>query len=166
MNMVVAVDNHMGIGYGGGLLVSIPLDHQRFRKRTIGKTVIMGRKTLESLPQGQPLGQRTNVILTSDPAYRCKNGIVVHSIEEALDAVKEYDSEDVYVIGGESIYRQFLPYADTIYMTKIDYTYHADAFFPQLDEAEWELTETSDEQTYFDLIYYFCKYQRKSRLPV
>ncbi|MBQ8639512.1 MAG: dihydrofolate reductase [Lachnospiraceae bacterium] len=163
MNMVVAADENLGIGYQGKLLVSIPLDHQRFRKQTINKVVVMGRKTLESLPQGQPLGQRVNVVLTTDRNYRCRNAVVVHSMEEALEELKKYSSEDIYIIGGESIYRQFMPYVDTIYMTKIDYAYLADVHFPEIDPKEWEEAEVSDEQTYFDLIYYFCKYVKKNR---
>ena len=161
MNIVVAVDENGGIGYQGDLLVSIPLDHQRFRKQTINKVVVMGRKTLESLQQGQPLGQRDNIILSADPAYRCRHAEVAHSMDEALKLLEKYPSEDIYIIGGESVYRQFLPYVDTIYMTKIDYAYHADAYFPKLDPEEWEETECSDEQTYFDLIYYFVRYDRK-----
>lgn len=161
MKMIVAADENLGIGYRGRLLVSIPLDQQRFRKETLGKVIVMGRKTLESLPQKQPLAQRVNVVMTTDHTYRCKNAVVVHSMEEALEVLSQYDSNDVYIIGGESIYRQFLPMVDTIYMTKIDYAYHADVHFPQLDSAEWFMTEMSDEQTYFDLIYYFCKYERR-----
>lgn len=161
MKIVVAADEKMGIGYCGELLVSIPLDQQNFRKRTIGKVVVMGRKTLESLPQKQPLAQRVNIVLTSNPTYRCKNATIVHSMEEALEELKKYHTDDVYIIGGESVYRQFLPYADTVEMTKIEYAYHADTYFPKLDPKEWELVSESDEQTYFDLIYYFTEYKRR-----
>jgi dihydrofolate reductase len=86
----------------------------------------------------------------------------VHSVEEVLEELKKYDSEDVYVIGGEQIYRQMLPYCDTAHMTKIDHAYEADAYFPNLDEKEeWKITATSDEQTYFDLEYYFVKYEKQ-----
>lgn len=160
MKMIVAADENLGIGYRGQLLVSIPLDQQRFRKETIGKVIVMGRKTLESLPQKQPLSQRVNVVMTSDHTYRCKGAVIVHDMEEALEVLAQYDSDDVYIIGGESIYRQFLPMVDTVYMTKIEYAYHADVYFPKLDSSEWIMTDMSDEQTYFDLIYYFCKYER------
>ena len=90
MNIVVAVDENGGIGYQGDLLVSIPLDHQRFRKQTINKVVVMGRKTLESLPQGQPLGQRDNIILSADPAYNCRHAEVAHSMDEALKLLEKY----------------------------------------------------------------------------
>lgn len=160
MKIIVAADSHMGIGYRGRLLVSIPLDQQRFRKETMNKVVVMGRKTLESLPQKQPLAGRVNIVLTTDHTYRCKGAVVVHNMEEALQELEKYPADDVYVIGGEQIYRQFLPLADTVLMTKIDYMYRADAYFPALDETEWELEEESEEQTYFDLIYCFARYRR------
>lgn len=87
---------------------------------------------------------------------------MVHSVEEALDAVKDYAPEDVYVIGGESIYRQFLPYCDTVHVTEIDRAYEADAYFPDLAKSdEWARTAEGEEQTYFDTAYTFVKYERK-----
>lgn len=163
MNMIAAVDRQMGIGKDGKLLVSIPLDQQTFRKRTIGKVVVMGRKTLETLPQKQPLSQRDNIILSAKPSYQCRHAYVAHSMEEAQILLEKYDSDDIYIIGGESVYKQFLPLADRIYLTEIDYTYHADSFFPKLDPDEWVMVEESDEQTYFDLIYYFRVYERKKK---
>ena len=94
--------------------------------------------------------------------YKVPGATVVNSIEEAMEAVKEYDTNDVYIIGGGSIYRQFLPYCDIAHVTKIDYEYEADTYFPNLDEDdEWELTGDSDEQTYYDLEYRFLRYERK-----
>lgn len=162
MNLIVAVDKNWGIGYQNKLLVRIPADQRFFRSETINKAVIMGRKTLESFPNGLPLKDRLNVVITSDRNYKVKDAVVVHSIEEALEAVKDYAPEDVYVIGGASIYEQMLSLCDTAHVTKIDYAYTADTYFPNLDENdEWELTGESDEQTYYDLIYTFCKYERK-----
>ena len=162
MNLIVAVDKNWAIGYQNKLLVKIPADQRFFRNETIHKAVIMGRKTLESFPGGLPLKDRLNVVITSDPNYRAADAVVVNSIEEALEAVKDYNSEDIYIIGGESIYRQMLPLCDTAHITKIDYEYYADAYFPNLDEMEdWHITGESDEQTYHDLIYTFYKYERK-----
>lgn len=162
MNLIVAVDKNWGIGYQNKLLVQIPADQRFFRSETINKAVIMGRKTLESFPNGLPLKDRLNVVITSDRNYKVKDAVVVHSIEEALEAVKDYAPEDVYVIGGASIYEQMLSLCDTAHVTKIDYAYTADTYFPNLDENdEWELTGELDEQTYYDLIYTFCKYERK-----
>lgn len=162
MNLIAAVDKNWGIGLNNKLLVSIPDDMKFFRNTTTGKVVVMGRKTLESFPNGLPLKNRTNIVLTTDRSYQVKDAILVYSIEELLEELKKYNSEDIYVIGGESIYRQLLDQCDVAHVTKIDYEYQADAWFPNLDESgEWEITEESDEQTYFDLEYYFLKYERK-----
>ena len=139
MNMIVAADKKNGIGYQGKLLVTIPFDQQLFRKETIGKVVVMGRKTLESLPGGRVLEGRTNIVLTRNKNYKC------------------------YIIGGESVYQAFMPYADRIHLTRIDYVYDADTFFPEISPNEWSLTDVSDEQTYFDLIYDFRCYERKQK---
>lgn len=161
MNLIVAVDKNWAIGLGNKLLVSIPADMKFFRQTTTGKVVVMGRKTLESFPGGQPLKNRTNIIITRDPAYQVKDGSVVSTIEEAVEELKKYKEEDIFVIGGESIYRQMLPYCKTAFVTKIDHAYDADTFFPNLDEMEdWKLTGISEEQTYFDLEYVFARYER------
>ena len=162
MNIIVAADQNWAIGKDNKLLISIPADMKFFRTTTTGKVVVMGRKTLESFPGGQPLKKRTNIVLTRDKNYKVKDAIVVHSIEEVLEELKKYDSEDVYVIGGDSIYSQVLPYCDTAHVTKIDFAYEADSWFPNLDEdPEWKIAEESEEQTYFDLEYTFVKYVRK-----
>lgn len=161
MNLIVAVDKNWAIGKENKLLVSIPQDMKFFRETTMGKVVVMGRKTLESFPGGQPLKKRTNIVITRDKNYSVKDAIVVHSIEEALEELKNYNSEDVYVIGGDSIYRQMLPYCDVAHVTKIDHAYEADTYFPNLDEKEeWLVTGVSDEQTYFNLEYGFVRYER------
>ena len=160
MNLIAAVDQNWGIGLKNQLLVRIPEDMKYFRQMTTGKVVVMGRKTLESFPGGQPLSNRTNIVLTTDQNYQKKNAAVVHSLEELFHNLQQYQSEDVFVIGGESIYRQLLDQCETAYITKIDYQYQADAWFPNLDELpQWEITAKSEEQTYFDLEYYFLKYQ-------
>lgn len=161
MNLIVAVDKNWAIGLGNKLLVSIPADMKFFRQTTTGKVVVMGRKTLESFPGGQPLKNRTNIVITRDANYKVKDGIVVSTIEEALEELKKYKDEDIFVIGGESIYRQMLPYCKTAFVTKIDHAYDADTFFQNLDEMEdWKLTGISEEQTYFDLEYVFARYER------
>lgn len=161
MNMIVAVDNNWAIGNQGELLIRIPNDHKHFREETTGKVVVLGRKTLETFPQGLPLKNRTNIILSANPEFQVKDATVVHSIEELLEELKKYDTEDVYIIGGDSIYKQMLPYCDVAHVTKIDHEYLADAFFPNLDEMpEWKITADSDEQTYFDIAYQFLKYER------
>ena len=162
MNLIVAVDSNWAIGKENKLLVSIPQDMKFFRETTKGKVVAMGRKTLESFPGGQPLKNRVNVVLTTDKNYKVKDTVIVHSVEEMVEELKKYNSEDVYVIGGESIYRQLLPYCTQAYVTKIDHAYDADTYFPDLDaDPEWEMTKISDEQTYFDLEYVFVIYERR-----
>ena len=162
MNLIAAVDNNWAIGKNNQLLVSIPADMKFFRTTTTGKVVVMGRKTLESFPNGQPLKNRTNIVLTHDRTYRVKDAVVVYSMDELREELKKYDSEDIYVIGGESIYRQLVDECDVAHITKIDFAYDADAYFPNLDEKdEWEITADSAEQTYFDLIYHFLKYEKK-----
>ncbi len=162
MNAIVAVDNNWAIGCKNSLLVRIPADHKNFRQETTGKVVVLGRKTLETFPQGMPLPNRTNIILSTNPNYQVKDAVVVHDKEELDAELKKYPTEDVYIIGGESVYRMMLPECSVVHVTKIDHDYEADAYFPNLDKDDaWEITAESEEQTYFDLPYYFVKYERK-----
>ena len=162
MNIVAAVDNNWAIGFQNSLLVRIPRDQKVFREMTEGKVIVIGRKTLETFPQKQPLKNRVNIILSRDRNFAVKDAVVVHSMKELMEELKKYDDKDVYVAGGASVYEQLLPCCDTAYITKVDYTYQADAYLPRLDGMEdWKLTEDSEEQTYFDLEYYFQKYERE-----
>ena len=161
MNLIAAVDKNWAIGCKNKLLVSIPADMKFFRETTTGKVVVMGRKTLESFPNGQPLKKRVNIVLTHDKNFKAGDAIIVYSMEELREELKKYPSEDIYVIGGETIYKQLLDDCDVAHITKIDYAFEADAYFPNLDEMpEWKITQDSEEQTYFDLEYYFYKYEK------
>lgn len=161
MKAIAAVDKNWAIGNKNRLLISIPADMKFFREKTNGHVVVMGRKTLESFPNGLPLKNRTNIVLTANRSYQVKDAVIVHTQEELLEELKNYDSEDIYIIGGESIYRMMIPYCDTAYITKIDHAYEADTYFPNLDEMEdWQMTEESEEQTCFDLEYVFTKYEK------
>lgn len=161
MNLIVAVDKNWAIGNKNQLLVRIPADQKFFRETTTGKVVVMGRKTLESFPNGLPLKNRTNIVLTKDKNYKVPDAVIVHDMDELHEELKKYPSEDVFVIGGETIYRQLLDECDVAHITKIEYEYEADTYFPNLDEKpEWNVTADSEEQTYFDLEYYFYKYER------
>ncbi|MBQ1850516.1 MAG: dihydrofolate reductase [Lachnospiraceae bacterium] len=134
---------------------------KHFREETTGKVVVLGRKTLETFPQGLPLKNRTNIILTKNQNFKVKDAIVVHSLEDLLEELKNYESEDIYVIGGDSVYKQLLPYCNVAHVTKVDHEYAADTYFPNLDkDPAWQITAESDEQTYFDLPYQFLKYER------
>ncbi len=162
MNLIVAVDKNWAIGHDNKLLISIPEDMRFFRDETMNKVVIMGRNTLETFPGGRPLKNRLNIVITSKTNYEVKDAMVVHSVEEALEAAKEYKTEDVYVIGGASIYEQMIDYCNVAHVTKIDFAYQADTYFPNLDEKkEWVVTAESDERTYYNIEYGFYKYERK-----
>ena len=164
MKIIVAADKNWGIGKDNQLLVSIPADMKMFRQETTGKVVVMGRKTLESFPNGLPLKNRTNIVLTKNRHYDGKGAILVHSMEELLEEIKKYPSDEVYCIGGDSIYKQLLPYCDMAHVTQIDFAYAADSYFPNLDELpEWHVAAESEEQTYFDLEYKFVRYERTKK---
>ena len=163
MNAIVAVDNNWAIGNKGKLLVSIPNDMKRFREITTGKVVVLGRKTMATFPNGMPLKNRTNIVLTKDEKYKAGDAIVVHSIDELLEELKKYNTEDVYIIGGDSVYKQMLPYIVTCEVTKINYCYEADSYFPNLEkDDEWKKTGESEEFTYFDTEYTFERWKRKN----
>ena len=163
MKAILSADRNWGIGYQNKLLVSIPSDMRFFREMTEGKVIVMGRKTLESFPNGLPLKKRINVVLTHDRSYQVKDAVIVHDKEELLEELKKYQ-EDIFVVGGGSVYELLLPYCDTAYVTRIDMEYQADTFFPDLDQyPEWELTEESDEQTCFDIEFTFTVYRRKQK---
>ena len=167
MRAIVNADRNWGIGWQNGLLIHIPSDMRFFREKTMGNVVVMGRKTLESLPQGRPLPDRDNIVLSGDPDFKVKGAAVVHSAGELLQLLADVDPDRVYVIGGEQIYRLLLPYCDTVFVTKVDYAYQADAFFPNLDQMEeWEMTEESDEQTCFDIEFTFRTYRKKQQKHV
>ena len=162
MKAILSADKNWGIGYKNKLLVSIPSDMKFFRQTTTGRVVVMGRKTLESFPGGLPLKNRTNIVLTGNRGYSVKDAVIVHTYDELREELKKYDTDDVYVIGGESVYRMLLPECDTVLVTKIDRAFQADTYFPNLDEMdEWEMTEEGEEQTCFDLEFRFTKYERK-----
>ena len=164
MKLIAAADKNWGIGYENRLLASIPSDMKFFRTMTTGHVVVMGRKTLESFPNKMPLKNRTNIVLTGDKNYNVKDAVIVHSLEELLEELKKYDSDDIFVIGGESVYRQMLPYCDTAYITRIDKVFQADTYLPNLDKDEdFELVEVSEENTCFDLEFYFTRYERKNK---
>lgn len=162
MKLIVNADKNWGIGKGNELLVHIPGDMKFFREMTTGHVIVMGRKTLESFPNKMPLPKRTNIVLTKNKDYNAHGAIVVGNKDELLSELEEYDTNEIFIIGGESIYKMMLPYCDTAYVTKLDYAYDADTFFPNLDKLEeWYLAEESEEQTFFDIEYTFRVYKKK-----
>lgn len=162
MNLIAAADRNWAIGNKGRLLAKIPEDMQFFREKTVGGAVIMGRKTLESLPGERPLPDRTNIVLTRKKDYGREGILVVHSIEEAWELAEECSSQNVYVIGGGSIYQQLLPFCDTAYITRLSYAYEADTYFPPLGQMpEWHIIWESPKRIYQGLEYQFTTYERK-----
>ena len=168
MKLVVAVDKEWGIGNQGELLARVRADLKNFRQLTEGHVVILGSKTLATFPGGRPLKNRTNIVLSRRTDYAPDGALVARSIDELLELLKSYDTDDVYVIGGESIYTQLLPYCDTAYVTKFDKSYEKDAVMPNLDESdEWELFETSktlvsnpETDSEVRLSFKFCTYKK------
>ena len=160
MKAIVAVDKNWAIGKDGDQLVYIPADLMRFKELTIGHPVILGQKTLATFPGGQPLKGRRNLILSATPGYTVEGAEVCPTLQAALDTAPE----DSFVIGGESVYRALLPYCDIVYATKIDASFPADRYFPNLDEdAEWALLEESEEYEHEGIVYRYLVYGRIKR---
>lgn len=141
ISIIAAISDDYGIGYRNNLLWHIPEDMKRFRKLTLGRTVIMGKKTWESLPR-KPLPGRKNIVVTDDPNEIIEFGITAYSIEDALSKCGR--NEEVFIIGGSSIYRQFMPMADMLYITHVHKTTLADVYFPEIDPDVWEVVEREE----------------------
>ena len=155
MVAIVAVDARWGIGRDNGLLFHISDDLKRFRALTEGKTVLMGRKTLQSLPGGRGLPRRRNVVLTGDKDFQAENTEIVHSAAEAAWVA----GEDAWVIGGESVYRAFLPLCSRVYVTRIAADGGADTFFPDLSvDPQWRLDRRGEDMTENDLTFRYEEY--------
>ncbi len=163
MKLIVNVDNEWNIGSEGDLVFPIREDMKFFRTTTSGKVVVMGRKTLDSFPGGNPLKNRVNIVLTRDKAFEREGAVITHSVEETLEKIKEYNTEDVYVIGGAEIYKMFLDYCDTAVVTHVDAVApKADKKFPDLSvRPEWVLTEKSEEKEEDGIRFTFCTYKKK-----
>lgn len=164
MKTIVAVDENWGIGRDGGLLTHLPEDMKFFRTTTKGKVVVMGRKTLESFPEGKPLKNRVNILLTGNENYCPEGTVVCHSIDEVLEECRSYDTDDVFIIGGQSVYEQFLDYCDTAYVTYMKAELRPDTYFINLDEKEdWELAEVSEDRVHEELHFEFRTYKRTQK---
>jgi len=141
ISIIAAVSEDFGIGKNNDLLWNIPEDLRRFKKLTWGKTVIMGRITWESLP-GKPLPGRKNIVITDVQGETIPDAVTAYSIGDALGKCKE--EEDIFIIGGGSIYRQFMPLADRLYITHVHKSVPADIYFPEIDPDKWEIIEKDD----------------------
>ena len=161
MNLIVAVDEKWGIGCDNDLLASIPGDMQYFKEKTTDGVVVMGRRTLESLPKQRGLPKRINYVLTSNSGFEAERCIAVHSEEELFKELEQYDPEHVFIIGGESIYRKFYKNCDKCFVTKMHADLHADKFMVNLDEDEaFKETWKSEMHSENDIDYEFTLYER------
>ena len=142
ISIIAAMDKNRLIGQGNRLPWKLPADMKHFRRLTLGKPVLMGRKTFESI--GKPLAKRTNIIVTHNRNYQADGCIVTHSIDEALVAVKNH--EELMIIGGASIYKLFLPRADRLYLTQIHESFVGDVYFPTFDWVDWQKVKCIDHQ--------------------
>ena len=162
MKLIAAADKNWAIGKNNSLLISIPADMKFFRETTSGHVIVMGRKTLESFPNGAPLKNRVNIVLTRDKDYKKDGAVIVHDINELVCKLKEYNQDDVFVIGGGSVYKLLLPMCDTAYITKIDMAFDADTYIPDLDKSdEWKVEHESEQFEHEKIGYKFVTYKRK-----
>ncbi|MGE5419284.1 MAG: dihydrofolate reductase [Chloroflexota bacterium] len=156
ISIIVAVSDDWGIGRNNDLLWNIPEDLKRFKRLTTGKTVVMGKRTWESLPK-RPLPGRKNIVITDIPGETIEGAVMAYTIQDAVDKCEK--KEEAFIIGGGSIYRQFLPVADRLYITHVHSNAPAEIFFPEIDINIWKVTEreefaaTADFPSYSYVIY-------------
>jgi dihydrofolate reductase len=162
MNIIVAVDNDWGIGRNGQLLFRIPEDMQNFRSQTMGKVVVMGRGTFDSLPKKQPLVHRENIVLSAHMEIR--HGVSVCRDPASLfEMLSRYDAEDVFVIGGASVYCLMLEYCRYAFVTRIFGNFGADRFFPNIgDDVRWKLERVTSKNSFEGVLYRFEMYSNQS----
>lgn len=162
MKTIVAVDSRWGIGKNNDLLFRLPADMKYFREKTLNKIVVMGSNTLLSFPEGKPLKNRVNIVLWPDGEKR-DDCIVVGSLEELSRVLKNYNTDDVFIVGGAMFYRTMLPYCDTAYITKVRADGDAEVFYENLDEnPDWLLTEESGPVADGGYTLNFCVYKNLS----
>lgn len=159
MNLIASVDENWGLGYQGQLLARVPEDLRHFRRHTLGKVVVMGQTTLYTLPQAAPLPERVNIILSDDPAFTCPGAQVVNSLGALGAALNDYRQE-VYVIGGASVYQQLLPYCHCAYLTRFHARFPADRFLADLDALpHWTLVGQSGVMDHQGLAFTYQTYR-------
>ena len=159
---ILCVDKKWGIGRRNGLLFSLPKDMKFFKEKTTGNVVVMGLATFLSLPKQEPLKDRINIVLCDNPDWKAQGVTVVHSSKELTEEIKKYDTDSVFIIGGASVYSQFVPLCSEAYITKFNAQKDADKFFPNLDKDEnWFLAEESDVKSEKDVEFVFTLYKNK-----
>lgn len=160
MKLIVAVDRNWGIGWKGKLLAVIPADMQYFRNKTWGKVIVMGRRTFESLPGKQPLPGRTTIVLTANEKSYRHEVIPCCSLDHLFSALSHYAANDIFIIGGQRVYEQCMPYCSEAYVTKIGTAQQADTFFPNLDSrGDWECIEDEPWQLFQEIPFKFTVYR-------
>ncbi len=169
--MIISIlncDKEYGIGKKNGLLFSLKEDMSFFRRTTLNHVVAMGENTLLSFPGSKPLKNRTNIVLSADPTHNYEGVVNVHSFEEFLKTINEYSkNEDVYIIGGASMYRQTLEYVDFVYLTKVDAIGGAEVFFVNIDENEnFEVVSESEPIQDGDYKIKFVTYRNKNKKSI
>ncbi|MDR0197165.1 MAG: dihydrofolate reductase [Oscillospiraceae bacterium] len=159
MQAIVAVDESWGIGYNNNLLFSIPEDIRYFTDFTRHKVVVMGRRTLNSLPGSKPLKDRINIVMSNDKSFKTDSATVCFSVERLFYEIKDYNPNDVIVIGGQTVYEQLIDYCSAAHVTKVKKTGKADRFFPNIDLLEnWKVKSVSEEKEYNNIKYAFYVY--------
>ncbi len=162
MNMIVAVDRNWGIGKDNKLLASVPGDMAFFKSMTMDKVVVMGRRTLESMPGKRGLRNRINYVLTRSTDFTAERCIVVHSEEELFSELAKYESDEVFLIGGASLYNKYYDRCEKLYVTKLQADLGADTFIVNLDEDErYAIADESELHEENGISYKFCTYIRK-----
>jgi dihydrofolate reductase len=163
MNFIVAVDENYAIGIGNKLLTYLPEDLNYFKEMTVGKVVVMGRKTLQSLKGAKPLPNRTTIVLSRDKTLDGKGATVVTSIEELMAELKSYNPDDIFISGGENIYRQLIPFCKYGYITKIRASFEGDTWIDNIDKKpNWELVSESEEKSYKGTVFTWTKYRNSA----
>lgn len=160
MKAIVVVDKNWGIGKEGNLLVHLPGDLKYYKEKTTGHVIVVGRKTLESFPGGKPLPNRINLVLTGNPEFQAEGCIVCRSKDEAMEKLRSFHGQEVFIAGGAQVYEQFLEDCDEFYVTKIDACFDADRHFPNLDGLGYKVTWESPLQEEKGIAYRFLKYER------
>jgi len=164
MKAIVVVDSNWGIGKDGDLLVHLPSDLKYYRKQTLNKVIVIGRKTLESFPNQKPLNKRVNLVLTSNSNYQNENAIICVGLANLKKELKKYNDDEIYISGGQMIYNLFLNECDEIYVTKIKKEFEADRHFHNLHlDPNFELKFISPTYTENGVEFNFCIYHNKAK---
>ena len=160
MNRILAGDKENGIDCNNQLLFRIPEDMKYFRSMTLGKVVVMGHETFKSLPKAQPLVDRVNIVLSRNTSLQLNGVIVCNTLEQLLETISGYNTDDVFVIGGQAIYALLIDYCAKAYVTHIDAQKQADVFFPDIKSmSNWIEMQRSEQKEYNDISFVYTEYE-------